>query len=364
MKKSFMCCLILVFVFVAGFSGVASGQSLANITAINGTVYVLPSGGSSWNWAQVNMPLYSGDKVRTGSDGLAAIQYTDGSQIKVNTGTTLEIAVQGGEGGKSFVNLLIGEIWLLVNPSSNSYEVVTPSATAGVEGTTFDVNVTSDAECTLTVVEGSVNFSNSKGSVLVQKDMQSTALMGQAPSEVRRVDAGKFVQWTGDVSSLSTYTAVHIYYKDFQERKEAEKFLLENPDSPEALLTEGKMFFDDKEWEKAKEKFQAYLKVNPDSAEGHQALGYTLINLKEFDLAMAEMEQAAALETSSKYLLSRGLVCEYKNEMDKAREIYLEAIDKYPEEAPPYLYLADFYGSQGEFEEAEKKYKKSITSSR
>lgn len=352
MKKFIFSLFIILFLITEVF---AANSPVATITAMSGTVNILSSG--SWVRANINLQLYNGDKIKTGSDGLAAVRYSDGSVVKINSASTIQLVSQNtGTGLKGFINLLIGEIWVLVKPSGNEFNVVTPAATAGVEGTEFNVKAEPEGDTVLTVVKGTVNFSNNEGSIKVTESMQSSASPGQAPSPVRRVDARNVIQWSGGPVSLhSTLVALHIYYEDITEKEKALNFVKENPSLAEAILTEGKLFFDNKDFEKAGEKFQSYIKIKPDSGEAHRGLALTFVELGRLEDGMKEIDRAIEIEPDNvSYYLDRGFIYEFMNDPDKAEKIYREAIEKYPDKAAPYHSLALLQESLGRLEEAEK----------
>jgi len=199
MKKFFS--VFLCFLFCISILSTALCQSpLATVSAVKGDVKIYPGDGISWFQVQPGMSLYDGDRIVTGGDGLVAIAYSDGSQFKVNINSDLKITFPQEGSNKSFIDLIVGEIWLLVNPGGNDVQVNTPAAVAGVEGTEFNVNF-SDEHCTVTVLEGKVKLSNDRGCVTLKESMQCSLGIGDEPAEEKLVwvDAEEVVKWAAQV---------------------------------------------------------------------------------------------------------------------------------------------------------------------
>jgi hypothetical protein len=71
-------------------SGVMSSQQ-AHITALDGTVRVKKSNSNSWVTADYNVPLEKGDVVQTGSEGMAKIVFSDGTNYTVKQDSLIVI---------------------------------------------------------------------------------------------------------------------------------------------------------------------------------------------------------------------------------------------------------------------------------
>ena len=74
----------------AGKSGAPNAQQ-AHITALDGTVRVKKAGGNTWLTADYNIPLEKGDIVQTGSEGMAKIVFTDGTNYTVKQDSLIVI---------------------------------------------------------------------------------------------------------------------------------------------------------------------------------------------------------------------------------------------------------------------------------
>lgn len=126
--------------------------------------------------------LNVGDVVRTSAKGSARLLVVDGSQIRLGKNSAVQVtdgtAVKGKR--RSFIRTLAGQVYARLAPNS---AVRTPAAVAGVRGTYIRLDVDpNDGTTVLTVLEGSVDFFNDFGEVIVNESQQSTASPGKAPT--------------------------------------------------------------------------------------------------------------------------------------------------------------------------------------
>jgi hypothetical protein len=166
MRKKLLPLLVLtVFMaaILAGCSGPSGNPSpLASLSKAVGDVSVSNDGGS-WTGAQIGMSLDTGDGVKTGDDSTAQITFLDGSTIDLEANTEIDIValeISSATGSKTItLDQIIGDtisrVTHLVDPES-SYEVETPSGTAGVRGSVMVVHVGEDGSALVTNLEGTV----------------------------------------------------------------------------------------------------------------------------------------------------------------------------------------------------------------
>jgi prepilin-type N-terminal cleavage/methylation domain-containing protein len=112
--------------------------------------------------AKTNTQLHGGDRIRTGSSGMATIRFADGStaELQENSDVTLlQSFVQEHSDGSLFtlVRQTWGEVTYRVHTGSK-YDVVTPTAVAGALGTVFDITVDSKGQTELFVSKGEVSL--------------------------------------------------------------------------------------------------------------------------------------------------------------------------------------------------------------
>lgn len=166
-KLVFLVVLILLIIPVLNVVG-----SEVTITHIDGQVERMVEKSIFFNlirfnkWQQLTVKdkLKTGDVIRTGSEGNLEFFFDNGTFLKIGEETQFEI----GEGkitelGKAYsLHLKAGRIWAKVKGAwkeLTKFEVVTPSAVAGVKGTLFSVSVEKDRTI-VSVQEGQIEVRN------------------------------------------------------------------------------------------------------------------------------------------------------------------------------------------------------------
>ncbi|MBP1608176.1 MAG: hypothetical protein H6Q04_411 [Acidobacteria bacterium] len=98
---------------------------MARISYLSGHVGFQHAGDADWSAASVNMPLQVGDRIYTGEDGRAEIQFDDGSVCRLAEKTDIEFLTVNDD--LIQMRLLVGLSSLVVNSGMN-YEMDTPAA--------------------------------------------------------------------------------------------------------------------------------------------------------------------------------------------------------------------------------------------
>ncbi|MBI2926479.1 MAG: tetratricopeptide repeat protein [Verrucomicrobia bacterium] len=217
--------------------------AVGKFTTVIGTPTVHHAGKPSALSPQPSTMICLGDRIETGDADKAEIQFLDGTTLRLNFNTTLEIPNPKSEIRNpksqslrpSEIHLVRGHVWAKVQPATpiNQFAVHTPAATATVRGTEFGLTVQraqgsevrgQKPESTgtgsqsaipnpqsaiplvavLTVKEGAVEFSNSFGRVLATNLTESLAKPDAAPTPPRRLQTLKVVRLTGSHSWVVT----------------------------------------------------------------------------------------------------------------------------------------------------------------
>ena len=108
--------------------------------------------------------IHSGDEVQTGADGIAEIEMSDGSTVRIgpNSHFTLDCSQDFEKQTESLKDVL-GEIWSEVTDAvgNNQHEVETHRSTIGVRGTKFEI-ISTEEQTTIKLYEGKVTAKNRK----------------------------------------------------------------------------------------------------------------------------------------------------------------------------------------------------------
>ncbi len=116
-------------------------------------------------WLDLNKgdKLKNGDKIKTAEDSKVEIYFSNGSYLKMAENTKLTIGKNRSteKGIASSIELKVGKVWVRVKDAwerLTKFEIITPSAVAGVKGTSFSIEV-NEEKSILSVNKGKVEFS-------------------------------------------------------------------------------------------------------------------------------------------------------------------------------------------------------------
>jgi hypothetical protein len=196
-------CMTLIGCMAQCDRSMAEPQPVATLAAtvqtLEGSLEVQRTGATESQSLSARAPLFGGDVTNTGLNSKATFLFNEGSRLDINSNSIVELTkperVAGGR--QSLFRLVRGEVFMRAR---SALAVQTRSATAAVRGTAFQL--TSDVQGTsvLTVHEGSVDFFNPYGAVVVNASQQSTARFGFAPTTPVPVAIGIHnISWTRDL---------------------------------------------------------------------------------------------------------------------------------------------------------------------
>ena len=115
--------------------------------------------------AGADIPLFISDKIVTGENSRGEITYSDGSQFKVKSGTTITLLAAG-------LHLFAGEAWFSLQKQGSAFQVVTPTSVAGVLGTEFIIKA--DKESTIIhLLKGRLSVSDKIGNKVILETGQA-----------------------------------------------------------------------------------------------------------------------------------------------------------------------------------------------
>jgi hypothetical protein len=169
---------MLVACLAPCFGQIGSPESAARVLQLTGQVSILRDNNE---WA-----LHTGDLVnvrqmiKTGSDGFAVLQVSDGSTFEVFPNSQVIFRENPGN-WRDLLDLVLGRVRLQIQKLGgrpNPTSVHTPTAVISVRGTVFDVAI-EDADTTLVAVE--------EGQVAVRHRLQPQ-------SEPKLVNAGEYIR--------------------------------------------------------------------------------------------------------------------------------------------------------------------------
>ena len=283
----------------------AAPRSVATVQTASAPLQVQRSGSAAAIPLAQRDPLFIGDVVNSGAVK-ATLLFEGGSQLRLNTGTILELTPPQNVGGKTTLFRLIrGEVFAQLRPGLAAQ---TNSATAAVRGTVFDLKVDENDASTLVVVEGSVEFFNPFGTVAVGQSQQSVARPGQAPTAPVTVgNAGLIVEWTLDLNRAAVPREKYFVMLDRRAlapelaRRAAQ--ITAVPDDARAHQNYGDALFDNGQFTEALAQYQEAERLAPGQSETLIRSGDALLELNQLDDAQARYRAALEIAPQSREAL-------------------------------------------------------------
>jgi hypothetical protein len=156
MHKSTLCWYAGIAIIGFTFS-ITHAQSLAKIELIEGKASIRRSGAADWTDAKIGISLKAGDIVYTRAESFCVVQYAGGTTLRMNEET--KILIEEISEKKTKTSISIGHVWVNMQKlvtSKSSFELSSPTATAAIRGTIFDMNTLKDSSTDVCVFEGKV----------------------------------------------------------------------------------------------------------------------------------------------------------------------------------------------------------------
>jgi hypothetical protein len=173
----------MLFLFAAAWllvipAAVFSQDVVAYIGEVSGEVTVVKANPGEEIPAEIGTLLISGDTLKTGADSYTSIIFQDdGSRVKLgeNAMLTLNVSRKQKKLNKK-MKLGRGKVWAKVTKKRDTdFQVNTPTSVASVKGTDFIVEEHDWGETWVWVLEGTVELSNGKKKVDVNKGEKGKA---------------------------------------------------------------------------------------------------------------------------------------------------------------------------------------------
>ena len=207
MRKAAVLLVTVLVVFI--FLGILMMQSLmvvqriATVSEVVPPVWVQAAASDELKPLSEGARVLAGNLVKTGDAGQATLNWVDGSRIRLAPATSLKVlkcSLNKNNGAKtSLFHLDVGRVWiriLEVLGERSKFEIRTPTATAGVRGTVFSVEVGSDGQTRVSVYEGSVGL-HAGGKTLETAAGQQAVIGRQAEPSKAAMSAPEAATWAG-----------------------------------------------------------------------------------------------------------------------------------------------------------------------
>jgi len=335
--------LPIVFILLAapGRSFTAPPAKTAEIVSIEGSGEFRADAGRAWQRAQVKQELFPGQFVRAGELSRIGLAFIDQSQIRINQNTVLQIkeVAAPGSGSQTVLGLLSGQAWSQARPGSRGLRIQTPSATAAIRGTDWELRVDSQGRSTLTVLSGEVEFFNDLGRLTVRASEQATAEIGKAPVKLLITNPRERIQW---VTAYAVDPLRFIRLSPGSGSAPAPEPVPSASEPVAARITRAAAFADAGRWDEARERFQSALADEPGNAAALIGLAFTEIHRGAGARAGELLASARPADALQQELAALGqIAASIQEERFQPALTRLETLAPQAAQAAPYLLLAD-----------------------
>lgn len=185
----------LILAAVSIFAADPSESSQIRVVEIQGAVHIMAHSNSAWHVARTNELLHPFDRLRTGPNSRAAVQWSNQSVVSFGAQTELEVLEPDAKDSDNGLHLLRGVTSFFHRDKPGRLRVITRGATAGVEGTEFVMAVNETDQSTISVIDGRVRFGNQKATVVLTNGEQASVEFGKAPVRGTGFVANNILQW-------------------------------------------------------------------------------------------------------------------------------------------------------------------------
>src|SRR5687767_6320878 len=194
--------------FLCGPRAALAAERAAEVVSVQGQGEARLDPSAAWRPAAAKQELPALSFVRTGAYSRMGLLFRDQTQVRLAEKTVLQIkAAAVSPAGRTVLRLEQGRSWSQTNTTPSNLYFETPSATAAIRGTDWEIEVFEGGRALLTVFSGEVEFFNDRGRVLVARNEQAQALPGQAPVKILLANPRDRVQW---VTAYAVEPARHL----------------------------------------------------------------------------------------------------------------------------------------------------------
>ncbi|HSA02800.1 MAG TPA: TonB-dependent receptor, partial [Candidatus Paceibacterota bacterium] len=162
---------------------------VAMLLTSDGVVQWAAPDGLKWQAATNHQLLPPGHRVRTGERSRASIRLSDRAVFQMGELSEMQVPAETAD-----ANATQGLFYFFLR-DKKEFKVRTPSATAVLRGTEFNVEVAGDGRTILTMIDGEVDLANDEGVVRLSPGEQGNAAPLRPPEKSPVINANNVIQW-------------------------------------------------------------------------------------------------------------------------------------------------------------------------
>ena len=176
--------------------------SAAQIVDLQGQGEQHSANSLQWLEAKPSQLLQGGASVRTLQSSKMALLFADDTQIRLNQNSVLLLKSLATATQPTSLLLSLGRAWAQTKRGDGSrLNLETPAATAGIRGTDWELDVDASGKTLLTVLSGTVEFSNAQGAVTVNSNEAAIAEVGRMPVKIQLSNPRDRIQWVNALTA-------------------------------------------------------------------------------------------------------------------------------------------------------------------
>jgi len=188
-----------IAIFITAPASAEDPDNLAVILKLKGMVEHQARASEGWLAARQGQVLDSGDKLRTGRDGEAALLFVDDRSL-LKLAAETEVTFRAEKNGPALDKRIwmgAGDIWAKVTGADRPhFEVETPTSVASVKGSEFYCREMPGSGNTFFALSGQYRYANEHGAVDLGPNMTGRSDGLAAPTS-RKTDPGELPDFGG-----------------------------------------------------------------------------------------------------------------------------------------------------------------------
>ena len=198
MKKNV---LLVLFIFV---STVLLEANVVKVINVMGKAQYRKLSDSQWQNVQFNLKLKQDYRIRVGKESKVVLLLKDGSKVTLQNLCVFDISklFENDKKKQSVFKLYYGKVNAQINKllrNDDQFDIMTPTAVAGVRGTEFAVSVGGNSKTKVAVFKGEVAVKNVKMAdrepIIVKESEITVVQKGKEPEAPQKLEFNTFDDW-------------------------------------------------------------------------------------------------------------------------------------------------------------------------
>lgn len=201
-RKCMMFTAALAALLVFGGAVRAAEAVKATLMNVEGDVQTQKKEGAKWEDAKDGARLSDGWSVKTGRDGKAVLTWGLGNVVRIFPLSSVSVEKLTGDEktGEAASDVALGHGRVMaqvgkLTTKNSRFNIKTPTAVAGVRGTSFDLNMPEGSDkLNVAVIDGSVSLEAGGVEIMLEAGFESIVAMGEPPAPPVEIPASDFAE--------------------------------------------------------------------------------------------------------------------------------------------------------------------------